>query len=117
MALGIAPSGAVVAAGATSRLGTGWAGPNRDARVAAPQEMTKEGKAGSAPHIFSCYPTRWDNSEQEGRAVTKILDEVLAANAKYSENFGEKANLPLPPSRHFAILTWMPALIRQNTPV
>jgi carbonic anhydrase len=41
--------------------------------------------------------------------VTKILDEVLAANAKYSENFGEKANLPLPPSRHFAILTCMDA--------
>jgi hypothetical protein len=59
-----------------------------------------------------------NNSEQEGRAVTKILDEVLAANAKYAENFGEKANLPLPPSRRFAILTvWMPALIRPNTPV
>jgi hypothetical protein len=37
----IAPSGAVVAAGATSRLGAGiGAGPNRDARVAAPQPMT-----------------------------------------------------------------------------
>src|SRR6202043_2500787 len=41
--------------------------------------------------------------------MTKILDEVLAANAKYSEYFGEKANLPLPPSRHFAILTCMDA--------
>jgi hypothetical protein len=41
MALGIAPSGAVVAAGAASRLGAGnRAGPNRDARVAAPQPMT-----------------------------------------------------------------------------
>ena len=50
--------------------------------------------------------------------MTKILDEVLAANAKYAENFGEKANLPLPPSRRFAILTvWMPALIWLNTPV
>jgi hypothetical protein len=38
----IAPSGAVVAAGATYQLGAGnRAGPNRDARVAAPQEMTK----------------------------------------------------------------------------
>ena len=50
--------------------------------------------------------------------MTKILDEVLAANAKYAENFGDKGNLPLPPSRHFAILTcMMPVLIRRHTPV
>ena len=50
--------------------------------------------------------------------MTKILDEVLAANAKYAESFGDKGNLPLPPSRHFAILTCMMlASIRQNTPV
>jgi carbonic anhydrase len=42
-------------------------------------------------------------------AMTKILDEVLAANAKYAENFGDKGNLPLPPSRHLAILTCMDA--------
>jgi hypothetical protein len=42
--------------------------------------------------------------------MTKILDEVLAANAKYAEDFGDKGNLPLPPSRHFAILTCMGAL-------
>src|SRR5438270_7771080 len=41
--------------------------------------------------------------------MTKILDEVLAANAKYAGNFGNKGNLPLPPSRHFAILTCMDA--------
>src|SRR5499427_10463254 len=41
--------------------------------------------------------------------MTKILDEVLAANAKYAENFADKGNLPLPPSRHFAILTCMDA--------
>jgi hypothetical protein len=44
-------------------------------------------------------------SEQEERPMTKILDEVLAANAKYAESFGDKGNLPLPPGRHFAILT------------
>ena len=50
--------------------------------------------------------------------MAKILDEVLSANAKYAGNFGDKGNLPLPPSRHFAILTCMDAvLIRQNTPV
>src|ERR1700730_6594859 len=65
--------------------------------------------AGSAPDIFSCYPTRLDNSEQEGRAVTKILDEVLSANGSTAGNFGDKGNLPLPPSRHFAILTCMDA--------
>src|SRR5271169_1719524 len=41
--------------------------------------------------------------------MSKILDEVLAANAKYAENFGDKGKLPLPPSRHFAILTCMDA--------
>ena len=41
--------------------------------------------------------------------MSKILDEVLAANTKYAENFGDKGNLPLPPSRHFAILTCMDA--------
>ena len=41
--------------------------------------------------------------------MTKILDEVLAANAKYAESFGDKGNLPLPPGRHFAILTCMDA--------
>ena len=39
--------------------------------------------------------------------MTKILDEVLAANTKYAESFGDKGSLPLPPSRHFAILTCM----------
>jgi carbonic anhydrase len=50
--------------------------------------------------------------------MTKIADEVLAANAKYAESFGDKANLPLPPSRNFAILTvWMRASIQRNMPV
>src|SRR5271166_2601236 len=41
--------------------------------------------------------------------MSKILDEVLAANVKYAESFGDKGSLPLPPSRHFAILTCMDA--------
>lgn len=40
---------------------------------------------------------------------SKILKEVLAANAEYVANFGEKGSLPLPPGRHFAILTCMDA--------
>src|SRR5271167_703987 len=41
--------------------------------------------------------------------MSKILDEVLAANAKYAENFGDKGSLALPPARHFAVLTCMDA--------
>ncbi len=38
-----------------------------------------------------------------------VLKEVISANADYAANFGDKANLPLPPGRHFAILTCMDA--------
>lgn len=41
--------------------------------------------------------------------MSSALNEVLAANRKYSESFGEKANLALPPARHFAVLTCMDA--------
>jgi carbonic anhydrase len=41
--------------------------------------------------------------------MSTIVDEVLAANEKYSASFGEKANLALPPARHFAVLTCMDA--------
>jgi carbonic anhydrase len=41
--------------------------------------------------------------------MSKILDEVLAASAEYALNFADKGNLPLPPGRHFAILTCMDA--------
>ncbi len=41
--------------------------------------------------------------------MSKILDEVLAANAQYAAQFGDKGKLALPPARHFAILTCMDA--------
>ena len=41
--------------------------------------------------------------------MTQILDEVLEANEAYAATFGDKANLPLPPGRRFAILTCMDA--------
>src|SRR5215472_13831465 len=41
--------------------------------------------------------------------MSSILDEVLSANRKYSESFGEKSKLALPPARGFAILTCMDA--------
>ncbi len=41
--------------------------------------------------------------------MTKVHDEVLKANAAYAAEFGDKANLPMPPGRRFAILTCMDA--------
>jgi carbonic anhydrase len=41
--------------------------------------------------------------------MSKILNEVLAANRNYAESFGDKAALALPPARRFAILTCMDA--------
>lgn len=41
--------------------------------------------------------------------MSKILEDVLAANARYVADFGSKADLALPPARHFAILTCMDA--------
>ena len=41
--------------------------------------------------------------------MSKVLDEVLAANARYVADFGSKGQLALPPARRFAILTCMDA--------
>ncbi|HEY3282894.1 MAG TPA: carbonic anhydrase [Armatimonadota bacterium] len=41
--------------------------------------------------------------------MSKVLDEVLAANRAYADAFGSKGDLPMPPGRHFAILTCMDA--------
>ena len=41
--------------------------------------------------------------------ASKILDEVMAANAQYVATFGKKGELALPPARRFAILTCMDA--------
>lgn len=38
-----------------------------------------------------------------------VVQEVLKANEQYVDNFGDKGSLPLPPGRHFAILTCMDA--------
>ncbi len=40
--------------------------------------------------------------------MSQIRDEVLAANAGYAQGF-DKGHLPMPPGRHFAILTCMDA--------
>ncbi len=41
--------------------------------------------------------------------MSKIVDEVMAANARYAADFGDKGDLPMPPGRRFAILTCMDA--------
>ena len=41
--------------------------------------------------------------------MSKILDEVRAANQAYAASFGDKGQLPMPPGRRFAILTCMDA--------
>jgi len=41
--------------------------------------------------------------------MSTLVDQVLAANQKYSASFGEKASLAMPPARHFAVLTCMDA--------
>jgi len=41
--------------------------------------------------------------------MSDILKEVIAANERYTADFGDKAKLAMPPARHFAILTCMDA--------
>lgn len=41
--------------------------------------------------------------------MSQIVEDILAANAAYATDFRDKANLPMPPGRPFAILTCMDA--------
>jgi carbonic anhydrase len=41
--------------------------------------------------------------------MSKVLEEILTANNDYAGDFGDKANLPIPPARRVAILTCMDA--------
>lgn len=41
--------------------------------------------------------------------MSKIVDEIVTANAAYARDFGRKSELPMPPARRFAILTCMDA--------
>ncbi len=41
--------------------------------------------------------------------MSNTVDEVINANRAYAAAFGDKANLPMPPGRHFAVLTCMDA--------
>ena len=46
--------------------------------------------------------------------MSKVLDEVLQANAAYAANFGEKGKLSMPPARRFAVLTCMDARLQPS---
>ena len=48
-------------------------------------------------------------TEISRETLSKIVDEVVAANKKYASGFGTKKDLALPPARGFAILTCMDA--------
>jgi carbonic anhydrase len=41
--------------------------------------------------------------------MSKVLQEVVAANQQYAADFGDKGKLAMPPARRFAILTCMDA--------
>jgi carbonic anhydrase len=41
--------------------------------------------------------------------MSDVLNEVLTANHEYSQHFGDKGKLALPPARRFAVLTCMDA--------
>lgn len=41
--------------------------------------------------------------------MSTVVNEVLSANQTYASDFGDKGKLPMPPGRHFAILTCMDA--------
>lgn len=41
--------------------------------------------------------------------MSRIVDEVMAANEAYGRQFGDKGNLAMPPARQFAVLTCMDA--------
>jgi carbonic anhydrase len=41
--------------------------------------------------------------------MSQVLQEVLQANQRYADTFGDKASLTLPPARRFAMLTCMDA--------
>ncbi len=41
--------------------------------------------------------------------MSRVREDILAANREYAAQFGDKADLPMPPARHFAILTCMDA--------
>jgi len=46
--------------------------------------------------------------------MSQILQEVLAANARYAANFSDKGKLAMPPARRFAILTCMDARLQPS---
>jgi carbonic anhydrase len=55
-----------------------------------------------------------DHLAEGGNTMSELLEEVLKANARDAENFGDKSKLALPPARRFAILTCMDARLHPS---
>src|SRR6202451_2262899 len=53
--------------------------------------------------------SRGAHLRQWSRNMSKVVNEVVAANQAYAQAFGAKGGFPLPPARQFAILTCMDA--------
>src|SRR3954462_13437841 len=46
--------------------------------------------------------------------MSKILEEILAANEQYVARFGDRGKLAMPPQRRFAVLTCMDARLQPS---
>ena len=67
-------------------------------------------------HTFLLFLSHRAGKAQAGGVISSvrnimstIKEQVIAANAAYAAEFGDKGNLPMPPGRGFAILTCMDA--------
>src|SRR4029078_5700264 len=79
--------------------------PPPPARGARPRVL---GRGAPAPPL---HPPSSVPRNRRSLTMSAVLDQVLAANDRYATAFGEKSNLPLPPSRRCAVLPCMDARI------
>src|SRR5260370_3898811 len=73
-----------------------------------PPRTTLPTRCVSLSHEAAVHPP---HSQQKELLMSAVLDQVLAANARYAAAFGDKGSLALPPARRFAVLTCMDARI------
>jgi carbonic anhydrase len=74
-----------------------------------PKRINARHTPSRAGFVDTITPFGAEGAYRGGAVVSKILDEVLAANERYAQTFGDKGNLALPPRRQFAVLTCMDA--------
>jgi carbonic anhydrase len=61
--------------------------------------------------MITFFQGKIPHGKNQEEQMSRILEEVVSANRKYVEGFGETGKLALPPKRQFAILTCMDARI------